>query len=140
MRLLLLDLDNTLLDREQAFVEWARRFLDEIGAPPADLDWLLDVDGDGFVPRPEVAAALRNRYGLRTGLADLVDKLHMGVVRYTRLEPLVACALTIARQAGWLPVVVSNGVTAPVSPAQKISAAPPVPIPNPSPSPAPLPS
>jgi putative hydrolase of the HAD superfamily len=111
VRLLLLDLDNTLLDREQAFVEWARRFLDEIGAPPADLDWLLDVDGDGFVPRPEVAAALRDRYGLRTGVADLVDKLHMGVVRYTRLEPLVACALTIARQAGWLPVVVSNGVT-----------------------------
>jgi putative hydrolase of the HAD superfamily len=111
VRLLLLDLDNTLLDREQAFLAWAGHFLADLDAPAADLDWLQEVDGDGFVPRHEVAAAIRDRYGLRASVEAIVDRLHTGVVRHTRLDPLVACALTIARQAGWVPVVVSNGVT-----------------------------
>ncbi len=111
MRLLLLDLDNTLLDREQAFMSWARNFLADLGAPPADLEWLLDIDGDGFVPRHDLAAALCDRYGLRVSVDVVVERIYAGVLRHTRLEPLVACALSIARQAGWVPVVVSNGVT-----------------------------
>jgi putative hydrolase of the HAD superfamily len=40
-----------------------------------------------------------------------VDALHDGVVSYSRLDPLVACAVQIAGNAGWVPVVVSNGAT-----------------------------
>jgi putative hydrolase of the HAD superfamily len=107
--LLLLDLDNTLLDRGRAYSSWAQRFLAEVGAPADELDWLLDVDGDGFTPRAEVAGAIRRRYQLRQSVDDLVERLHAGVVRYSRLDPLVACALRIAAQAGWVPVVVTNG-------------------------------
>jgi putative hydrolase of the HAD superfamily len=48
--LVLIALDDTLLDRSGAFRLWAKGFLDEIGAPQDDLDWLLSVDADGLTP------------------------------------------------------------------------------------------
>ncbi|MFC7548629.1 HAD family hydrolase [Plantactinospora sp. GCM10030261] len=109
MPLLLLDLDNTLLDRTGAFRNWGRAFLEQIGAPASDLDWLLSIDADGLTDRWDVADALRDRYRLRIPSIDLVDDLRAGVIRRTRLDPLVACALQIATDAGWVPVVVNNG-------------------------------
>ncbi|MEV4200686.1 HAD family hydrolase [Micromonospora globbae] len=109
MPLLLLDLDNTLLDRAGAFRAWGQRFLDGIGAPRSDIDWLLSIDADGLTDRWDVADAIRDRYALRVPSIDLVEELHDGVVTHTRLDPLVACALRIADDAGWVPVVVTNG-------------------------------
>ncbi|MEU4781730.1 HAD family hydrolase [Micromonospora sp. NPDC023633] len=109
MPLLLLDLDNTLLDRAGPFRAWGERFLAGVGAPPADIDWLLSIDADGLTDRWDVADAVRDRYGLRIPSIDLVEELHDGVVANVRLDPLVACALRIADEAGWTPVVVSNG-------------------------------
>jgi putative hydrolase of the HAD superfamily len=108
--LLLLDLDNTLLDREGPFRAWGERFLEGIGAPPSDIEWLVSVDADGLTDRWDVADAIRDRYELRVPSVDLVDELHDGVVANSRLDPLVACALRIADDAGWVPVVVTNGV------------------------------
>ncbi|MGW5671591.1 HAD family hydrolase [Micromonospora sp. NPDC003776] len=110
MPLLLLDLDNTLLDRAGPFRAWGERFLAGVGAPPGDIDWLLSVDADGLTDRWDVADAIRDRYALRIPSIDLVEELHDGVVANTRLDPLVACALRIADDAGWVPVVVTNGV------------------------------
>ncbi|WP_018722904.1 HAD family hydrolase [Salinispora fenicalii] len=109
MPLLLLDLDNTLLDRENLFRSWGKHFLVKIGAPPGDLDWLLSVDADGLTDRWDVADAIRNRYSLAVRSVDLVEELHEGMLAGTRLDPLVACALQIVGDAGWMPVVVSNG-------------------------------
>ncbi|SCG45372.1 HAD family hydrolase [Micromonospora coxensis] len=109
MPLLLLDLDNTLLDRAGSFRAWGERFLSAIGAPGTDIDWLLSIDADGLTDRWDVADAIRDRYDLRIPSIDLVDELRDGVVANTRLDPLVACALRIADDAGWVPVVVTNG-------------------------------
>lgn len=109
MPLLLLELDDTLLDRAGPFRAWGERFLADIGAPATDIDWLVAVDADGLTDRWDVADAIRNRYRLRVPRIDLVDELREGVVAYTRLNPLVACALRIAHGAGWVPVVVTNG-------------------------------
>ncbi|MFI7514130.1 HAD family hydrolase [Micromonospora echinofusca] len=109
MPLLLLDLDNTLLDRAGPFRAWGERFLAGVGAPPADIDWLLSIDADGLTDRWDVADAVRDRYRLRIPSIDLVEELHDCVVADVRLDPLVACALRIADGAGWTPVVVSNG-------------------------------
>ncbi|WBB94746.1 MULTISPECIES: HAD family hydrolase [unclassified Solwaraspora] len=109
MPLLLLDLDNTLLDRAGAFRVWGQEFLDSVGAPRDDIDWLVSVDADGLTDRWDLADALRERYRLRSSSVDLVEELHDGVVRHTRLDPLVACSLAIARDAGWVPVIVTNG-------------------------------
>ena len=107
--LLLLDLDNTLVDIVGAFRLWAKDFLPMIGAPDSDLEWLMKLDGDGFTPRDEVAAAMRARYLLDAPVEDIVAELRMGVVEHTRLDPLIACALQIAHRAGWMPVIVTNG-------------------------------
>jgi putative hydrolase of the HAD superfamily len=107
--LLLLDLDNTLIDRAGPFRALAREVLARIEAPADDLEWLLAVDNDGLTSRWEVAEAIRLRYGLAISTVDLIEALHDGVVAHSRLDPLVACAVEIAGNAGWVPVVVSNG-------------------------------
>ncbi|GAB3940255.1 HAD family hydrolase [Micromonospora vulcania] len=109
MPLLLLDLDNTLLDRAGPFRRWGERFLAGIDAPPTDIDWLISIDADGLTDRWDLADAIRDRYELRIPSIDLVEELHDGVVEQTRLDPLIACALRIADDAGWVPVVVCNG-------------------------------
>lgn len=110
MPLLFVALDNTLLDRAGAFRSWATDFLAKMGSS-YDLDWLISVDADGLTSRWDVADALRDRFRLRTPAIDLVEELQEGVARRTKLDPLVACALRIADDAGWVPVIVSNGDT-----------------------------
>jgi putative hydrolase of the HAD superfamily len=107
--LLLLSLDNTLIDREGAFRAWGRDFLEQVGAPDYDLDWLLSVDADGMMPTWDLADAVQERYRLRIPSIDLVEIVREGLLDRMRLDPLVACALAIAEDAGWVPVVVTNG-------------------------------
>jgi putative hydrolase of the HAD superfamily len=107
--LVFLALDDTLLDRSGAFILWAKGFLDEIGAPADDLDWLISVDADGLTSRWDLADSIRDRYALRIPSIDLLEELHEGPLAHERLDPLVACALQIAGDAGWTPVVVTNG-------------------------------
>lgn len=109
MPLVFLALDDTLLDRSGAFILWAKGFLDEIGAPADDLDWLISVDADGLTSRWDLADSIRDRYALRIPSIDLLEELHAGPLAHERLDPLVACALQIAGDAGWIPVVVTNG-------------------------------
>jgi putative hydrolase of the HAD superfamily len=109
--LLFLSLDDTLVDRAGAFQGWARDFLCRIDAPEYDLDWLLSVDADGMASTWDVAEALRDRYRLRSSPADLVDHIRSGIMERLHVDPLLACALSIAEDAGWLPVVVTNGET-----------------------------
>src|SRR5439155_17375707 len=82
-----------------------------VGAPPDDIDWLVSVDADGLTSRWDVAEAVRDRYLLRVSIIDLVEGIREGLIAYLQLDPLVACALQIASDAGWVPVVVSNGET-----------------------------
>jgi putative hydrolase of the HAD superfamily len=108
--LLLVDLDNTLLDRNGAFRSWAESMCDKVSAP-GDVEWLLTVDQDGLTPRWDVAEAVRARYQLLKSSAELVEEMRAAVVDFLRLDPLVACALQIAGDAGWVPVIVTNGST-----------------------------
>jgi putative hydrolase of the HAD superfamily len=107
--LILTALDDTLLDRSGAFRLWAKGFLDELGVPQDDLDWLLSVDADGLTPRWDLADLIRERYQLSAPSIDIVEELHEGPLAYEKLDPLVGCALQIAGDAGFVPVVVTNG-------------------------------
>jgi putative hydrolase of the HAD superfamily len=109
--LLLLDLDNTLLDRESAFRAFAGEFIADLGAPSSDVDWLIAADNDGVASRYELADALRLRYRLSATVVEIVEALRAGILAHTRLDPLIACALQIAANAGWVPVIVTNGDT-----------------------------
>jgi putative hydrolase of the HAD superfamily len=102
-------LDDTLLDRSGAFRLWAKGFLDEIGAPQDDLEWLLSVDADGLTARWDLADLIRDRYQLKVPSIEILEELHEGPLTFERLDPLVGCALQIAADAGLVPVVVTNG-------------------------------
>ncbi|MCA1681234.1 MAG: HAD family hydrolase, partial [Actinobacteria bacterium] len=62
---LLLDLDNTLADREAAFLTWARSKAKQ-WAPnqPDALEFLVEQDADGMCPRADFFALLAERFGL----------------------------------------------------------------------------
>jgi putative hydrolase of the HAD superfamily len=107
--LLFLSLDNTLLDRAGAFRSWAKGFLAEIGAPDYDVAWLDALDADGMTATWDLADAIKDRYRLKRPAIEVVDAIRDGLLAHLRLDPLVAVALRIAANAGWVPVVVTNG-------------------------------
>lgn len=107
--ILLVDLDNTLVDRDLAFRTWARHFIDEIGAEPEDVSWLLTADQDGYTPRADLAVALQERWGLDISVPDLVHRLLFDHVDLIETYPGVPDALRALTAAGATLVVVTNG-------------------------------
>jgi putative hydrolase of the HAD superfamily len=110
VRLLLVDLDNTLIDRAAAFRSWAEDFVARRGGTAEAIEWLVAIDEDGFAPRESVTARIRDRFGVDPTEFD-IRALRRGLVERVRLETSVAEALTRARSAGWLPFIVTNGTT-----------------------------
>ncbi|GIE83250.1 hypothetical protein Aph02nite_92000 [Actinoplanes philippinensis] len=107
MPLLLVDLDNTLIDRDAAFRSAVTDFLDEQGLPAADVDWVMSVDAGGYTDRDQVAAAMAGRFGAR-GVRTLLDG---GAADRVVLTAPVADELRRVRAAGWTCVIVTNGRT-----------------------------
>jgi putative hydrolase of the HAD superfamily len=109
--LLLLDLDNTLVDRDAAFRDAVAAFLAEHGLPATDLTWVMTVDASGYTARHEVAAALTDRYGSVVPANAILTLLDNGgadrvVLAYSSRE-----MLGNAQADGWAPVIVTNGRT-----------------------------
>ncbi|MGX6604423.1 HAD family hydrolase [Micromonosporaceae bacterium Da 78-11] len=103
--LLLIDLDNTLVDRTSAFKSWASsRFGD------SELAWLVEADRDGYQPRERLAALIAARYGVDA--ATVLTELRAGMIDHLVFDPAVGTALGEATAAGYLPVVVTNGTVA----------------------------
>ena len=107
MPLLLLDLDNTLVDRAAAFLKWAARFTSAHGG---DINWLVEADADGYEPRTRLAERIRSEYVLDdSAFSSLQADLDAGMADDLVLDAAVPPALARARNAGWVPVVVTNG-------------------------------
>jgi FMN phosphatase YigB (HAD superfamily) len=105
--LAIFDLDNTLIDRTTSFLRWATRFAAVHGLGPADVAWLVDADGDGFVPRPLFLAAIREQFAV-----DLPMTAYQAeIVELVELDPGVPVALDGLRAVGWRVAIVTNGQT-----------------------------
>ncbi|WP_158071942.1 HAD family hydrolase [Kitasatospora sp. CB01950] len=113
MPLLLLDLDNTLLPRDAAFRAWAEDFLAENGLPADDLDWLVMLDGSGYVPRSTVLGATKRRYGIDHSVESMLGHYRHSINSHIACPDSHASALRAAREAGWTLGIVSNGGTLP---------------------------
>ncbi|WP_177000855.1 HAD family hydrolase [Streptomyces sp. cf386] len=112
MPLLLIDLDNTLVDRDAAFRRAVSDFLAEHGLPASDLSWVMDRDASGYAARRELAAALTGRYGSAVSTSAVRDLLDTGVARHVVLAHDTREALGLAQADGWTCVIVTNGRTA----------------------------
>ena len=99
--LAIFDLDNTLIDRDASFRKWIRRF------DPADAQWLIEADGDGFVARETFLGAIRERYGVRIAR----ERYDAEIVAAIELDPAVPLALQRLRDAGWTLAICTNGST-----------------------------
>ncbi|WP_042379310.1 HAD family hydrolase [Streptacidiphilus melanogenes] len=109
--LLLFDLDNTLIDRNQAFRGWAQRFLRARALPLEDLGWLSTLDCGGYFPREALMRATVARYGLHVSLEKLLDDYAETMIELIDCPEEHRTALRKARAAGWTLGIVSNGST-----------------------------
>jgi putative hydrolase of the HAD superfamily len=105
--LLLIDLDNTLIDRTGAFKSWAAEYVPEHGGDASDVEWIVAADRDGYEPRDRLAARIGDRFGVDHD--RMLTELRAGVVKYTAFDPAVGRSLQDAVAAGFVPVVVTNG-------------------------------
>jgi putative hydrolase of the HAD superfamily len=110
-RLILFDLDNTLIDRASGFTTWARSFASgrSLGGAP-EVEWLERLDNDGLTPRTDFFAAARQRYRLRDSVDELVAAYR---IEYPRCMPPLPeetrSALRTLRAAGWKIGIATNG-------------------------------
>jgi putative hydrolase of the HAD superfamily len=109
MPLMMLDLDNTLIDRDAAFRSAATEFLDTHRLPGGDLGWLLAADASGYTARPVLVEAIVARYGSSVPADEVRVLTDFGAADRVVLAPETAAALSSARKAGWRLVIVTNG-------------------------------
>ncbi|MEU3556077.1 HAD family hydrolase [Streptomyces fragilis] len=110
--LLMIDLDNTLIDRDAAFRAAVAAFLAEQRLPADDLAWAMALDAGGYATLRDVAAALLDRYRGRASSAAVHALVDRGAADRVVLTAGVREALTRAVDEGWTCVVVTNGRTA----------------------------
>ncbi|QJU53863.1 HAD-IA family hydrolase [Herbiconiux sp. KACC 21604] len=107
--LLLLDLDNTLLDRAGAFALWAERFAAEFALGDGAVAWIVAADRNGHTPRPELAAAIVSHWQLELEPAALVERLVYEHVDTIAVYDGVAERLHRLADSGVVLVIVTNG-------------------------------
>jgi putative hydrolase of the HAD superfamily len=113
MPLLLCDLDDTLVNRDEAFRVWATTFAELHSLPePETVAWLTALDGHGYCPRSQLVAAIIERYAVwpdeKAALRQFCDDL---VRCLPRVSAESATLLTSLRKSGWQVGIVTNGET-----------------------------
>ena len=110
--LLLLDLDNTLVDRDGAFRHWAERFVSEHGGGAPELEALIHADAGGYSPRLDVAEQAKASLNVQEPLETIVEHMKAGVIELIHCYDGVLSELALAKSGGARLVIVTNGSSA----------------------------
>lgn len=110
--LVMLDLDNTLLDRQAAVAAWIEEFTSEQALPLGAPDWILARDRDGYADRTTFFEAIRMKFGLDPPIDTLLAAYQKRVVELSGLTPGAQQCLRLLRSAGYRLAIVSNGSSA----------------------------
>ncbi|MFJ2034303.1 hypothetical protein [Streptosporangium sp. NPDC087985] len=70
-RLALFDLDNTLVNLDEAFQVWAEEFAEEHALEREAVDWLLSLDRAGYPHREVFFTKVRDRFALPESVDEL---------------------------------------------------------------------
>ncbi|MGC5166409.1 HAD family hydrolase [Luteimicrobium sp. DT211] len=108
----LLDLDNTLVGRTEAFRAWAADSLAAAGAPADALEAVLAVDEDGHGSKTALAALLVDLLGWDDDVPAAILRFRAGIVERLRAYDGVLADLDTLRAAGHRVAVVTNGTSA----------------------------
>ncbi|MDF2806657.1 MAG: hypothetical protein K0S43_1603 [Cellulosimicrobium sp.] len=110
----LLDLDNTLVGRDDAFAAWAGEAVAQAGRDASDLAAIVAADQGGHAPKRDVARVVVDRLGLGgdTDLDAVVTRFRHGILEHVRAYDGVLDALDALRDRGDRVVVVTNGTSA----------------------------
>ncbi len=109
MPLALFDLDNTLFDRQAAFVAWSQQFVRNREMGPEAVEFLIEVDDNGFAPRQVVFDAVRTRYGLSEQTEVLIEEYRGSYPDFFKPDPSINQELERLRSLDWRIGVVTNG-------------------------------
>lgn len=107
--LVLVDLDNTLVDRAAAFRLWAEEFAARWGLGAAAVPALIDLDADGMLPKDQFFAEVAEQHGIRESVENLWASYRERHPQFMRCEPDTVHALRRLAGAGWRISVVTNG-------------------------------
>ncbi len=104
MTFVIVDLDNTFVDRVAAFRRWAAQFASD----PAHVEQLVALDDDGYKPRPVFFNEVSELLGLNG--AEVVSENYLAEYPASfELDPEIESAIKNLRAAGSLVVIASNG-------------------------------
>jgi HAD superfamily hydrolase (TIGR01549 family) len=108
-RLALFDLDNTLIDLNEAFRVWAGEFADAHSLGHRAVKWLLKLDRDGLPHRKVFFTKVRERFALAEPVDELWRRYRERMPRLVHCRPQVLDGLAELRASGWLVAIVTNG-------------------------------
>lgn len=125
-RLLLVDLDDTLIDRTTAYRRWAEDFLRRRGLLSAEsVAAMLEADGSGLQRREDMLQRVLDRVPLSESLDDLIADYDARVASFfDPVSPEVVAALEALRAAGWIVGLCTNGYQAQVTKVEMTGLAP----------------
>ncbi|NUW37359.1 HAD family hydrolase [Nonomuraea sp. SMC257] len=109
-RLVLFDLDNTLVDRLDAFRRWVTEFTDRRGLGDGAAEWMVRLDDDGSLPMDVFFGRVRERFSLPEPVEELWAEYRSELPRLVVCREPVLRALEGLRDAGWRIGVVTNGM------------------------------
>ena len=116
----LFDLDNTLIDRQGAFAQWAISFAESRRLNGQAVQVLCDADDDGFASRETVFEIARNRFNLDESVVDLTAEYRRDYPKLIEPDEGVLDALSRLHKRGIRVGIVTNG---PTTQAEKIERA-----------------
>ncbi|MER7209867.1 HAD family hydrolase [Streptosporangium sp. NPDC000239] len=107
--LVFFDLDNTLVDLDEAFQAWTVEFVDEHGLESAAVDWLIALDRAGDPHREVFFGKVRERFALPASVEELWGCYRRRMPYLVRCRSEVKEGLARLRAAGWKVAIVTNG-------------------------------
>ncbi|NUT39329.1 MAG: HAD family hydrolase [Thermoactinospora sp.] len=108
--LALFDLDNTLIDRLDAFKLWAAEFARDRSLGPGAVEWLIALDADGSLPMDVFFARVRERFAQAESADELWRAYRARLPSLVSCPPAVLAGLDRLRAAGWAVGIATNGM------------------------------
>ncbi|MBG0819590.1 HAD family hydrolase [Planomonospora sp. ID91781] len=108
-RLVLFDLDNTLVDLDEAFRVWVVEFVNEHGLGNEAVDWLIALDQAGYPHREIFFGKVREHFVLSESVEELWGRYRARMPYLVHCRPEVMDGLVRLRAAGWKVGIVTNG-------------------------------